>query len=144
LLELLKNISYDDISTLPQELDEISKVIKQSTTHILSLEKTNDDEGSTDYKKETLNRATTFVKKLAISALKVNNTIIPTPKILPGPDGTIDVCWKEENFALLINFPDDEHELPTYFGEDESGNSTEGSFDGSKLDQVFLFWFLDH
>ena len=144
MLELLKNLSDGDFNTLPRELKGLSERIKQSRNHILSLPKDFDGDNSTAYRAETVDRAVMFVKKLAISALKVNNTIIPAPKIMPGPDGSVDVCWKEDSFSLLINFPDDTDDLPTYFGEDTAGNTTEGSFDGSKLDQVFLFWLLDH
>jgi hypothetical protein len=144
VLELLKNFSNDDFNRLPRELDSLSKQIKQSVKHILSLPEGFDEENSKAYQVETVDRAVMFVKKLAISALKVNNTVIPAPKILPGPDGSIDVCWKQDTFSLLINFPAEAEDLPTYFGEDTTGNTTEGSFDGSKLDQVFWFWLLDH
>jgi len=144
MLELLKNLSPDELNRLPQELDSLSKEITRSVKKILSLSNDFDDENSKSYQVETVDRAIMFVKKLAISALKVNNTIIPVPKILPGPDGSIDVCWKQDAFSLLINFPAEAEELPTYFGEDTVGNTTEGTFDGSKLDQVFLFWLLDH
>jgi hypothetical protein len=144
MLELLKNFSPDDFDLLPPELDSLSKKIKQAVKHILALPEDFDEENSKIYQVETVDRAVLFVKKLAISALKVNNTVIPAPKILPGPDGSIDVCWKQDTFSLLINFPAEAEDLPTYFGEDTLGNTTEGSFDGSKLDQVFLFWLLDH
>ena len=97
---------------------------------------------SSTYKKSTINRAISFLKKLAYSLWKINQTIIEIPKIQPGPSGSIDICWKTPTFQLLINFPEEENEPASYYGDDYGSNTTEGQFDGSKMDQVFLFWLM--
>lgn len=144
MLELLKNADITDMERFPTELEAIHDAIERSKRHLLSLPRDFDGEGSEAYTKGAVERAISFVKKLAISAWKVNHAIVPVPNILAGPDGSIDVCWKEDAFSLLINFPPSGEELASYHGHDNLGNTTEGCFDGSKLDQVFLFWFLDH
>jgi hypothetical protein len=139
----LENVNIDENFNLPGELESISEKIKSAKKRILNLADNFDGEGSERYEPATINRAISFINKVAMGAFKINKTIIKTPKLLPGPDGSIDVIWKTSNFDLLINFPKDE-KLASYYGEDTNGNTTEGLFDSEKLDQVFLFWLMNH
>jgi hypothetical protein len=133
----------DAFTELPQEFSEFQMKIDESMSRILALEQNFDEKNSPPYEKSTLNRAISFIKKLAYSVWKLNQMIIPIPKILPGPEGSIDVCWKTPTFQLLINFPMDLDEPASYYGDDYGKNTTEGIFDGTKLDQIFLFWLLE-
>ncbi|MFX0103800.1 MAG: hypothetical protein ACFFCS_29830 [Candidatus Hodarchaeota archaeon] len=144
MLEIFReNMHVDENFELPEELTTISQKIKSAKVKILELEDDFDGEGSVKYEPSTLNMAISFINKVAMGALKINKTVIKPPKLLPGPDGSIDVVWKESNFQLLINFPHND-KLASYYGEDVDGNTTEGLFDPRKLDQVFLFWLMDH
>jgi len=70
-----------------------------------------------NYKPQTWIRAVTFLIIFANWALKEEGITIPSPKIYDGPNGSIDVCWKGDNYRLLVNFPENIMELPTYYGD---------------------------
>jgi hypothetical protein len=145
MLRLLEGqIPFIDASTkMPPEFDDFQANLESARSRILALMSDFDDKGSPPYSEETLANAISFLKKLAYSIWKLNHTVIALPKILPGPEGSVDVCWKTPKFQLLINFPKDPNEPASYYGDDHGANTTEGLFDGSKLDQIFLFWLLD-
>lgn len=145
MLKLLQGkLPRIDVQTqLPPELSEFQQSLDSAFQRILALKPDFDGEQSSSYEKAPVERAIIFLKKLALSVWQLNQTVIPYPLIFPGPEGSIDIQWKTKKFQLLINFPKDIEEPASYYGDDYGKNTTEGLFDGTKLDQIFLFWLLD-
>src|SRR5437870_4510321 len=79
------------------ELEHISQAIYASRK-ILNLKEDWDDEGSAGYEETTWKRATDFLLNHARWLWKAQGILIDAPRILPGPDGSIDLHWKARNF----------------------------------------------
>ncbi len=110
---------------------------------ILDLKDNWDGEGAKGYRAETWGRAVEFVKNLSYQTWKRTQKILPTPDILPGPDGSIDVHWKTPKMDLLLNVPEDESEPATFSCDDYKENSSKGTFNLKQMNQVLLFWVAE-
>ena len=56
------------------------------------------------------------------------NIEIDTPKIYPGPKGSIEILWEENNYKLLINI-EKKGEDALFYADNQSNNqATEGHF----------------
>ena len=84
---------------------------------MLEFEDNWDEEGSISYSRDTWTAATRFVVKLYNWAKTSHNTQIPAPKIYHGPDGSIDILWKNTRARLLVNIPPNT-DIATYYGDD--------------------------
>lgn len=143
MLDLLKDhFIINENAKLPPALETLDKVIESGKSRLLQLEDDYDGEGSQAPSEDTVKRATDFIKKIAFAVHSVSGRVVEIPKILPGPGGSVDVCWKTDTFQLLVNFPENREEPASYYGDDYGKNTTEGLFDVSRLDQVFLFWLI--
>jgi hypothetical protein len=119
--------------------DEVVEAI-ESSRWILELEPDWDESGSAAYSESTLRSAHEFVLRLASSWRKHSSTAMPLPKILPGPDASIDLHWKSERYELLANIPNDPSKPATFYGDDFGNACIRGSFDPSRLRQALIFW----
>ena len=122
----------------PQKDDGIDDVI-ESAHYILELPDNFDGEGSGKYDRETLSRAAEILRIYA-EALSREGFRIETPRILPGPDGSIDIHWKTGEFELLINIPVESDARITYYGDDYGKNSIKGSSDSKLANPAILGW----
>lgn len=117
---------------------EINKAINESK-YILDLHDNWDDDGSIGYEKSTWDRSVGFLTVLGRKAFEVFNVKIDAPKIYQGPDGSIDMLWKKENYKLLVNFPSDV-ELPiSFYGNTGANETLKGSFDINNNSNLLLF-----
>ena len=132
-MDIIIDISPEKTLTLPAKLYKLAESIKKSR-YILDLEDDFDDEGSSGYEFETWKRAVDFLVNSAKWALEKNSAVIDNPNIYHGPDGSIDVLWKNADYRLLINFPKDNANPVTFYGDDCKANKIEGTFDLSKND----------
>ncbi len=124
---------------LPQRLAEVEKAIATSR-YILDLEENWDDEGASRYSPVTWQRATEFLKKQAVTTWEVHGTMIPVPRILPGPDGHIDLHWKTDAFELLISIPPREGDPASFYGDDYGKLSIEGTLRPETINNGLLSW----
>ncbi len=134
-------ISPEKTLTLPAKLYKLAESI-QNSKYILDLEDDFDDEGSPRYDFETWKRAVDFLVNSAKWALDKNNVVIDSPKIYHGPDGSIDILWKNSDYKLLINFPKGNDTPATFYGDDYNTNKIEGTFNPSKQDFRLLHLML--
>jgi|SRR5690242_3247331 len=63
-------------------------------------------------------------------------------RVLPGPDGSVDVHWKNPARELLINIPADLNEPASFYGDDYGKFSIKGKMDTSSLHPSVLMWLL--
>jgi len=99
-----------------------------------------DGEGSPAYREETLNRAQAF---LIAGARALGDDVrreMPTPRVSPGPDGSIDLHWRGEGRMLLVNIPVDMDETIGFYGDD-AHSKVKGEV-GRDTDAAWLFAWL--
>lgn len=126
---------------LPIGLSKLAKAIEESL-YILELEANFDDEGSVEYDFATWERTIDFLVNYAKWALDAYNTIIETPNIYHGPDGSIDLLWKNQIYKLLINVPREIEKPASFYGDDYNMDVIKGTFDPSKCNRGLLMLLL--
>ncbi len=126
-------ISDNLLISLPKQLDYLFDAINKSK-YILNLEDNWDDEGAEKYNSDTLNNAIGFVIAFADRINQDSHHQIYVPKILHGPDKSIDIFWEEDGFRLIINIEESGNKASFYWddGKDLS-QFIEGTFELSKV-----------
>lgn len=123
--------------TIRHIIEAISKSKK-----ILALEDDWDDAGSPAYKHATWNRAKDFLIASAHSVWISAQIRVDAPKILPGPDGSIDIHWKSAQKELLINIPEDVSESARYYGDNKTGQIVKGNLNISVDNRWLMMWLM--
>jgi len=101
-----------------------------------------DDEGSPAYSKDTLDRAAAFLTMQSDTVKKHHGLILPVPRILPGPDGSIDIHWKRQGWELLVNIPSDPSEMAVFYGDDYGSSKIKGSLDPKDFNLGIAAWLM--
>jgi hypothetical protein len=139
---LVFNEEFQSVRLESEHIDTtISEAIELSR-HILSLEDDWDEEGSPPYEERTWLRATNFVKDLATRYWEATNLWVCPPRIMPGPQGSIDIHWNASNRELLINIPTADESPAGYFGSGGAKDTVKGKLDTSSSNQWILMWLL--
>ncbi len=133
--------SYRSTKVPGEAVEHIVDAISQSKK-ILDLQYDWDEAGSPGYKRKTWERAKNFLLENAANLWQINETRIDAPKILPGPDGSIDIHWKAKRHELLINIPEELSELAGYYGDNEIGQSVKGTLDTSRNHSWLWMWLI--
>jgi len=123
----------------------ISSHIKEaihSSRRILELTNNWDDEGSPGYQEQTWIRATKFVARAASDYRRHHHVWVIPPRILAGPEGSIDIHWKTQKRELLINIPADNEAGAGYFGTGGPKDNIKGKLDTSSNNEWVLAWLL--
>ena len=126
---------------LPIQLKELAHEINNARS-VLELSDDWDGEGSKGYEESTFVQATEFVINYALWAWEKIGTIIDVPRILPGPDGTIDLYWKKDEYDLLVNIPEAPNTIVGFYGDDKEATYIEGHFDIKKSYNQSIFLSL--
>ena len=121
-------------SSVVDLLNEIDR-----SREILSWEEDWDDEGSPGFQEATWGKATEFLERHARLLLKKYGLLMPTPRILPGPGGSIDLHWETGRRELLINVRPDSN-LAGFYGEATGTNSLKGKADLDASDLGLFTW----
>ena len=128
------NLSVDNGLQLPSNLEMEFK----RSEDILKMHVDCEDEESPLYQREVLSRSIAFVKNHARWLAKECRQEMDTPEILPGPDGSIDVHWRQSSYELLVNIPTDMHNRATYYGDNYRSSVIKGTFDPTTINKGFL------
>ena len=118
---------------------ELNAEIEQAK-RILELKDDWDGEGSPGYSEDTFNRAVAFLTTYAERLWESWGIPLPIPRIGPGPDGSIDLYWKQPHWELLVNIPTDPNEAASFSGEDDGGHQSRGFQDTEKFNEIFETW----
>ena len=124
-----------------QAIEHIVNALARSRK-ILSLPYDWDEAGSAGYAEVTWERAKDFLLNNAKQLWLKNQIRIDTPKILPGPDGSIDILWKTAQRELLVNIPEQQNESANYYGDDKNSQIVKGSLDTSADNRWLLMWLM--
>lgn len=79
--------------------------LEQQIQYVLSLPKDFDGDGSPSYERETVDKAVRYIQKMQELARTQRKILIENPRLLPGPNGSIDLHWKNEKYEILLNVP---------------------------------------
>ena len=112
----------------------------QLSRNILNLNDDWDEEGSKGYAKDTWDRTVAWVKKSTQAFRNQRGFWVDPPRILPGPEGSIDIHWKTSKRELLINVPENLQEPADYYGCGEPKDTVKGKFDTSLSNEWILVW----
>jgi hypothetical protein len=125
---------------LPAELKNIADEIKNAVSFLKNVEDWDTDEEGELYTFSKLQKAANFLVDYALWVLGEHDLVIATPNIYPGPDGSVDILWKNEEFKLLINVQPHPNVFATFFGKVNDGEEfIEGKFKTGNINQnVFL------
>lgn len=102
------------------------------------------DEGVDDfvpYSRETLSRATDFLKRYMIHANSANLLGAGVPRIGPADRGSIDLYWESADRTLLINFPSDTN-VANYYGQKQK-REISGRFESSEVPAELVVFLAD-
>ena len=128
---------------LPTDLSPISDAIENSKV-IFNRPPDPSDDLALRCSQETWRRAIKILTDHALSVWEKAKTVIRSPVISAGPDGSVDLYWTAEPYGLLLNVPADPTQPATYFGDDATNpdsNRTSGKLNSSKLiDPGVLMW----
>ncbi len=114
-----------------------------SSRGILDLNEDWDDQGSAAYKQATWQRACDFLERQTRLARETFRSNLPAPRILPGPDGSIDVHWKTPRLELLVNIPEDQNKLATFYGDDFGNLAIRGNLNPAEAKTALVAWLLE-
>lgn len=119
-------LNNEEVISIPFELRDLYQEINKSK-YILDLSENHDDQGGDEYNEGTWKKAIIFLSKYISWIYTESGKIISSPKIFHGPDGSIDIQWKTNEFKLLINVPS-ENDIATFYGNYQDSQEIEGSF----------------
>lgn len=112
-----------------------------SAKYIIEVEGDPGLDGYVPYTRETLARATDFLRRLMIHAHTANVIGTGIPRIGPAEDGSIDLFWEKGDRTLLVNFPAGEN-TGNYYGK-KPKSEISGKFDPSESRPELVFWLAD-
>lgn len=129
----------DEVLSNQQAVEELAAEISQAR-RILELEENWDGEGSTGYSEDTLNRAFAFLSTHVEGLWGKYGLSSPIPRIAPGPNGSIDLHWKQPSWELLVNIPEDANQVATFYGDDYGVQKIRGSLHQSGFHWKIAAW----
>jgi len=94
------------------------------------------------YSRDTLRRASAFLKAQSVQAHKMYGAFAPVPNIGIGPNGSVDLHWKRNDWELLVNIPANDRELATYYGDDYGEQKIRGSIYQTTFDYGIVMWLM--
>lgn len=120
---------------------ELLKSIEASRK-MLSLPDDWDDEGSPRIQESTWARATDYLHRHTELVYSRYGSRVPIPRILPGPEGSVDLHWKTDSRELLINVPSNAAELAAFYGDGLGTNSIKGKLNTEADDPGLFTWLI--
>lgn len=129
------------IPKAPDPLADLLGEISRSR-EILELPDDWNDEGACHFDEATWRRATEFLKQSARLLLVRSGVTLPTPRILPGSNGGIDLHWETGLRELLINVPPG-NAPAGFYGEAMGTNSIKGKVAVEATDLGLFKWLTE-
>jgi len=115
----------------------------EKSKYILNLQDNWDDEGSKRYKLSTWKRMAKFFANCNERAFNFQSSL-DSPIISHSINGSIDVFWKDKNYKLLVNIPEDLNEKATFYGRGNKGNEIRGEFNPENHNNGLVMFLLNN
>jgi hypothetical protein len=126
-----------------QEEDrELKTEIEQANDRLLKLANDWDEEASLGCSKDAFDRAVFFLTTHSAKGRDLCGSYPPAPKIGPGPDGSIDLHWRQKTWELLVNVPADPNQMAVFYGDDYGTAKIKGSFDPKTVNLGIVAWLM--
>lgn len=138
---------YSQVSPVskPPTLSELElRACEKEITAAEFILRIQDEEGSEDfvpYSRQTLSRATDFLRRYMIHAHTSNLVGAGVPRIGPADHGSIDLYWESGSRTLLINFPCTEA-VANFYGKKQK-REISGRFDPSEVPTELVVFLAD-
>lgn len=132
--------SHRNFSPSEQEWRAMEDEVK-AASFVLHIENEFESEDFVPYSRETLSRATGFIRRLMIHAHAANVVGMGVPQIGPADHGSIDLYWDKTDRTLLINFPAAEG-VANYYGK-KPKSEISGRFDPSEARAELALWLAE-
>jgi len=114
----------------------------EQAKRILELQDDWDGVGSPGYSEDTFNRAIAFLTMEAEGLWESWGIRLPVPRIGPGPDGSIDLHWKQPSWELLVNISADANEMAVFYGDNYGAQKIRGSLDPKNFNLGIVAWLM--
>ncbi len=98
---------------------ELAEQIRKSA-YILEYEDNWDDEGSIAYSKKTFSAAINYAIEYSRAIWEEEFVLIDAPRILPGPEGSIDLLWDKQTYRLLLNIHPYPKQTASFYGDNRT------------------------
>ncbi|MGI8477426.1 MAG: hypothetical protein ACR2OO_13805 [Thermomicrobiales bacterium] len=121
----LRDASAERGFALPANLGPLVDEIELSR-RILELGDDWDGEGAPRYSELTWDRAVRFLTVNARALWDAQRIVAPMCRILPGPQGSIDLHWLAADRELLVNVAPDPCAAASFHGDDRHGQAAIG------------------
>lgn len=128
---------------LTTQFSHIAKALAEANC-ILALEDDWDGEGSAGYSQCVVDRAREFVTRSALETFGKSSVLIPAPRLLPGPDGSVDVHWKTDQWELLVNIPKELDSPAEFYGDDYGSLQIKGRRQVDELTTAISMWLPNY
>lgn len=126
----------ENIGELPCDLKYLIQSIEKSI-FITKLTDNWDGEGSEGYDVSTWIHSIKFLLNYGTSIYENFDYKIDSPKIYPGPNGSIDIGWETSFYDLIINISKS-GQLASYYGDNKNNQMTEGAFNPTNFNIQLL------
>jgi hypothetical protein len=138
-----RTLDANSLDQGPEALRHVCEAVHASRV-LLGLGEGWNGEEATAISEETWRRATEFLSRNAQSLWREHGVRIEAPRIVPVPDGTLDIHWKVAKRELLVNIPAKTGERAKYYGDDGAGHHVvEGDLDTAAANHWLLMWLSE-
>lgn len=138
----ISTTATDTLSALPEgDRAALERALAESQ-YILALPDDFDDMGAKRYEKRTWELAAQFLRRYAEAFHRRTGRAMPLPTIGPGPDGSIDLFWKEPDFELLVSIPEDPETPAGFYGDDRGRHTIKGNLDATNFNSGLIEWLM--
>lgn len=110
---------------------------------LLELRDDWDGEGSPGYLEATIDRAIAFLNTHTERLSDMYGIQPPIPSIGPGPEGSIDIHWKQPTWELLVNIPADADKMAAFYGDNYGTQKIKGSLDPEYFNLGIAEWLAN-
>jgi hypothetical protein len=133
---------YEWLGRKSRNVSQFSGLLQalNSAKSMLELPDDWDDAGSPAIQEQTLRRAGVLLILHAALIWARFSVVMPTPRILPGPEGSVDLHWKTRRRELLINVPRDPQVPVPYYGDDLGSDRKKGMLHPNAINLELFAW----
>ena len=137
-----RNSEHEWLGNKSRTVSQFTSLINalQNAKAMLELPDDWDDAGSPAIEAPTLRRAAVLLILHAAMVWAHFSVVVPTPRILPGPEGSVDLHWKTNRRELLINIPSYPQVPSPYYGDDLGSDRRKGVIEPGAVNLELFAW----
>jgi hypothetical protein len=120
-----QSLPPDRYQDLPDQLSHICLEIERSREFIQDLAQSI-EESEKPHTIDVWERAVRFLARNSWWALARFGCAIDAPRVLPGPEGSMDLHWDYPEYELLVNIPSQQSAFAGFYGDDRGSLTIKG------------------